>query len=354
MEKKLRVMHVLKSSIYSGAENVVITIMNYLVDEYDFLYVASDGTIREKLNEEKIAYRLLGRFDRNALKGIIGEWEPDVVHAHDFSATVLCASIWKLRGVKSFQLISHLHYDPPWSHRWNLKTILYLLSSKKISRILTVSEKSYNHMIFSNKLRGKCRIVGNPIDSKKIYKLSKEMDLIDSIDLIFVGRLEKQKNPQRFIEIVRKLSEEKSIYCMMIGAGKLEKECRDMIQTYGLEERVRLMRYQANPYPFIKASKILCMTSRWEGYGLVLIEANILEIPVLSTRTAGAEEVLGENADEICDTDGEFVNKIKFMLDNEKQYIQMKALGKGRISRMPSIKEYMGLISECYKTLRGD
>ena len=52
--EKLKIAHVLKSSIYSGAENVVLTIMKGLREEFEFLYIATEGPIREKLEEEQV------------------------------------------------------------------------------------------------------------------------------------------------------------------------------------------------------------------------------------------------------------------------------------------------------------
>ena len=46
--EKLKIAHVLKSSIYSGAENVVLTIMKGLREEFEFLYIATEGPIRKK------------------------------------------------------------------------------------------------------------------------------------------------------------------------------------------------------------------------------------------------------------------------------------------------------------------
>ena len=45
---KKKIVHVLKSSIYSGAENVVLTIINNIQDEFNFVYIATEGPIREK------------------------------------------------------------------------------------------------------------------------------------------------------------------------------------------------------------------------------------------------------------------------------------------------------------------
>ena len=74
--EKLKIAHVLKSSIYSGAENVVLTIMKGLREEFEFLYIATEGPIREKLEEEQIpaGYRTRSRlFSDGAVRG--GSWE---------------------------------------------------------------------------------------------------------------------------------------------------------------------------------------------------------------------------------------------------------------------------------------
>ena len=72
--EKLKIAHVLKSSIYSGAENVVLTIMKGLREEFEFLYIATEGPIREKLEEIPAGYRTRSRlFSDGAVRG--GSWE---------------------------------------------------------------------------------------------------------------------------------------------------------------------------------------------------------------------------------------------------------------------------------------
>ena len=230
-------MHVLKSSVYSGAENVVITIIRSLSEQFDFIYVATDGPIREVLERENIPFQLLPAFDRKNLYGAIAARHPDIVHAHDFSATVLCASI---RG--GFRLISQLHYDPPWVRKWNVKTIMYRLCRPKIDRVLTVSGKSFENMVFAPCYREKMTVVGNPIDSDRIQRLAREIppELGDgTCDLIFVGRLVEQKNPQQFIRLVSALKTRMpDIKAWMLGSGELDHDCEALIEELGLERNV--------------------------------------------------------------------------------------------------------------------
>lgn len=344
-EKRIKVLHVLKSSIYSGAENIVITIIKNLKEEYDFLYLATDGAIRTKLEQEHIQCVLLNKFSRHDLKKVIQDWRPDIVHAHDFSATVLCATMRE-----HFQLISHLHYDPPWVQKWNIKTYIYLIAARRISEILTVSKKSYDNMVFANCLGKKQLTVGNPVDAERIRAMGEEAICQEKYDLIFVGRFVEQKNPERFINIVKLLRDKHiQVNCVMLGCGELEGNCRKQIQAYGLEKQIKLLGFQSNPYPFIKAASLLCMTSDWEGYGLVLLEANILGVPVLSSRTSGSEEVLGESAEELCDKDMDFVEKISILLKSKEEYMRWQRLSEQRVFALVTVDEYMHSISSIYQ-----
>lgn len=350
MGRKIKVLHVLKSSIYSGAENVAITIINHLDEEFEAAYLATSGEIEVVLKREGIPYYLLDTYSRQNIAGVIAKYQPDIVHAHDFTATVLCAMV---RG--RFRLISHLHYDPPWTRKWNIKTFLYTWKAAKVSKILVVSAKSYENMVFADRLHHKCEVVGNPIDIDRILKLANEAEPVEAFDLLFIGRLVEQKNPQRFLGIVKKLKDGgKPLKCIILGEGQLWEECEALIVQYGLQDQVKLLGFRKNPYVYMKAAKLLCMTSRWEGYGLVVLEANIVGIPAISTYTSGTAEILGEIASEMCETDEEFVNKIQNVFENKVEYERLKHMARERVQKLQSIDEYIERINTIYQeVLRG-
>lgn len=68
MSRRIRVLHVLKSSSYSGAENVAITIIKHLNDDFETAYLATRGEIEVVLRKEGICYFLLDRFTRENIK----------------------------------------------------------------------------------------------------------------------------------------------------------------------------------------------------------------------------------------------------------------------------------------------
>lgn len=348
MSRRIRVLHVLKSSSYSGAENVAITIIKNLNENYEAAYLATRGDIEDVLRKEGICYFLLDKFTRKNISNIIDVYQPDIVHAHDFTATVLCSMIFR-----SFRLISHLHYDPPWVYNWNFRTMVYQSCEKRISKVLTVSTDMFQNMVFANKFKDKVIVVKNPLDAEHIKQKSDDKQYVNlmPIDIIFVGRFVEQKNPKRFIRLVETLKRNgfDKLSCMMLGDGDLLEECRRMVKNVGLEENIQLLGFQSNPYAYINKSSLLCLTSRWEGFGLVIAEASILGVPVLSTKTSGACEILGDDAWEICENDEEFVDKAKRLLTDPVQYVTKSEEAIQRARRFSNMEAYMSHIISIYK-----
>ena len=102
------------------------------------------------------------------------------------------------------------------------------------NKFLTVSENAFEAMVFAKLYREKLQVVGNPIDGERIRRLSKDenVDLKGKVcNLIFVGRLVEQKNPQRFIHTVHTIKEQywPDICVWMLGDGELWKECTRLI-----------------------------------------------------------------------------------------------------------------------------
>lgn len=346
-KKKRKVMCILKSSEFSGAENVVFTIIKYLQNQYEFLYVATEGSIRERLEAEKIPFYLLRKFNWYSLHKIVGRWKPDIVHAHDFSASTISALI-----PGDFRLISHLHYDPPWTRKWNLKTGLYCILGKRFAKILVVTDNAYENMVFADVFRSKTIGVGNPIDQTRIKQLAATETICEHYDLIFVGRLVEQKNPLRFIDLVKQLNHHGcSVKAAMLGSGDLELLCKEKIEHDGLKDAICLLGFQNNPYAYISSSKVLCMPSQWEGYGLVLLEANILGVPVVSSPTAGAKAVLGADSPELCVSDEEFLKKITSLLDEPNIYECWSRRSKERVAEIPDIEDYIKQLASIYQCL---
>ena len=301
--KKKRVLHILASNKYSGAENVACTIIKNLSDKYDFAYCSPRGPIEDILEKRNITFLPLKKLTYKNLKKAISSYHPDIIHAHDFKAS-LAASCFSGQCT----IISQIHKNDPAMKKNSLKSVLFLLSSKKYSKIIGVSDSIIDEFIFSDKINNKYATIANYVDEKVILRKSKEFSIGKKYDLFFFGRLSNEKNPLEFIEIVKTLNNP-LLQCVMIGDGPLRNECENKIIKYHLKKNIDMIGFQPNPYPYIAASKIGIMPSKFEGYGLTAIESTILGKPVLNSGVGNLANIFS-HTNSICKTIEEYNKKI--------------------------------------------
>ena len=121
---------------------------------------------------------------------------------------------------------------------------------------------------------------------KRMSDLEPEFKL-DSpyLKLLTIGRLDHQKGYDIALEACRLLKERGIKFTWyVLGKGGLYDEIMQTIQQYGLEKEFILLGITANPYPMIKQCDIYVQTSKFEGYGLAIAEARMLNKPVVTTR----------------------------------------------------------------------
>lgn len=314
----IKVLHVLKSDRYAGAENAAIAICSNLKETYEIAYASKDGEIGWHVRKAGIQFYPMKRFSFGEIKRVLEEFCPDVIHAHDFSASVFC-SVLK----KDCCLISHLHNNPFWIRTWNVRTLAYFLVARRMDRILVVSGEIQQEAVFLNRKKG-IFVVGNPVDTINIKKQAEEY-LQKDFTLLFVGRFTEQKNPQRFIRIVSYIADrmeiqQKDIFAAMLGSGELEGTCRQMVQEMGLTGYMKLFGFCKNPYPYIKKARLLLVTSDWEGYGIAAVEAVSLGTPVLAMAVGGLKTVFRQFPEALCRSEAEMCKKVQRLLENKAYY----------------------------------
>lgn len=140
------------------------------------------------------------------------------------------------------------------------------------------------------------KVIYNYIDSKRIIEKSKEKIETnfkkDAINFVSVARLVKQKGIDRLIKIHSKLIKsgyKHNIY--IIGDGPERVNLEQLIKQEKVEKTFCLLGQKENPYPYIKNADYFCLLSRYEGYGMVLEEAKILNKNIVITNTAAREAV---------------------------------------------------------------
>ncbi len=362
----MKILHVVKSNIYSGAEHVICTIIHNMPQAFDCYYLSPDGPITDRLKEEGIAHILVDKTSVASVKKAIIDLEPDVVHAHDFTASVIaafaCQSLTLANGKKPV-VISHLHNNWPWMEHINIKTIAYGLATKSIDHIITVSDAVINGFVFGKKLISKTSVIGNPFSLAEIYDKEPKGPGSPQLacDLLFVGRLVAQKNPLGFLAIVNALKADyglSDIKASLAGDGQLMDECKEYLASHDLQDKVTLAGFQSNPYAYMKASRILVMPSEWEGFGLVALEAMAFGKPVVCSGAGGLASIVDDSCGKVVGRLSEDVDKsmvkayaseIHRLLTDDSYYESKSQGAYARVSKYDNLHSYIANIVDIYK-----
>ena len=146
----------------------------------------------------------------------------------------------------------------------------------------------------------------NPYERQPLLEMAQEKVAIPFDDyFIHVGAFSNVKRQDRLLRAYAQSGVETPL--ILLGKGETENHIRSLIDKLELREKVTILGYQSNPYPFIQHAKALILTSDAEGLPRVLIEALLLHTPVISTNCpSGPGEILtGELANFLIEQDNE-------------------------------------------------
>lgn len=345
--KKIKILHILNTGSYSGAENVVISIIEHSNEYANSVYAGREGSIKGILEKKGIDYYKLDNLDIKNIRKAIRKIHPDIIHAHDFTAGIVTSF-----STFSIPIISHLHNNSPWLKTICLKSFIYGFSCIKYKTILTVSDSIMKEYIFGKQLRKKTKIVGNPVDIHTICKKADKASYVDSYDIVFLGRLSFAKNPFYFLEIINKCVQEfPHISVAMIGQGELTEEIKQKIENQGLQNTIKCLGFLDNPYGILKASKILCIPSLWEGYGLAAIEALALGIPVVSSDVGGLIDIVDDSCGKRCKLIEEYIVEIQKLLADCDYYKNKRAGAFTKAKKLDNTDSFHENIKKIYFTM---
>jgi len=164
-------------------------------------------------------------------------------------------------------------------------------------------------------------------------------------DAFIVGgimRLSEVKRPELWIDVALETCKlHNDIYFLLAGDGYLMEDLLKKINESEYKERIILLGNVRPVEPFIDILDILILTSMTEGLPNVLIEAQSLGVPVISSDAGGSREaVLEDKTGVVLDNDSvqEFVNKISEFYLNNDLLSKMKHLSPSFIEKKFGIK----------------
>lgn len=144
-------------------------------------------------------------------------------------------------------------------------------------------------------------VIYNPIVVPELFSLAKKTPEHPWFKpgqppvILGVGRLYPQKDFPTLLRALAKVRQVRSARLMILGDGPEEERLKALVRELGLENDVAMLGFVENPYAYMAQAAVFVLSSAWEGFGNVLVEALAVGTPVVSTNCdSGPSEILAD------------------------------------------------------------
>lgn len=304
----MRIMYLLFSFTVGGTEKLVIDICNEMSKRSHevFLYIVNDNYDEQilcELSEKVIIIKKnrqvgSGRLLRQAIDlfEFCKKEKIEVIHCNSFDIpeiAILCRMF--LRNIKIVYTIHGVgQYD-------NLNKVRIIYRNVICNSIIAISRSVGDDIISHGANQKKVHVIYNAINFDKFEKhFNKRYDK-DNIAIGHVGRIDIEKKGQDLlVEAIAILKKRGiNIKCYFAGAADFLhqndlKKLNALVDKYGLNESIIFCGNVENIPRFLEKIDIFVLPSRYEGFGISLIEAMAMGIPCIASNIAGPKEIIGD------------------------------------------------------------
>jgi glycosyltransferase involved in cell wall biosynthesis len=246
------------------------------------------------------------------MRRAVRAFRADIVHTHLFAANIAGRLAAGGRPV-----ITTLH-NPDYgaedngSLRFKIRKLIDRKTGHRYNRAFVAVSESVREDYLLQMDFGPIHVVPNYADIGDITRRVEGLDRIqervmlglapDDVAVLHVGRFHRQKAQDVLLEAFREASqEEPRLRLLFAGDGPELSKAR--VAAGDLEDRVLFFGDVADPTRLYAAADVFAFPSRWEAFGIAMLEAMAAGLPVVATRTGGIVEVLGTEWPELVDPD---------------------------------------------------
>jgi len=222
-------------------------------------------------------------------------------------ANLLCAWATRVPGLEA-RFWASLHHSlssemSGWMEPKRRRRIrLWRSVLERAEGLIAVSRGVADDFVAATRIeRERVRVVYNPIvDSSLVARAAESADhpwLAGGGPpvILGVGRLTGQKDFATLVSAFALVRARRPCRLLIIGEGEERERLEALARMLGMQDALDLAGFQPNPLPFMREARLLVLSSRWEGFGNVLVEALYCGTPVVSTDCPhGPREVLAD------------------------------------------------------------
>ena len=282
-----------------GAERVALALAHHFVElgqEVDIVLLDGGGELKALVPTQARIIELGAKRLRSALLPLARYFRkrrPDATQAFMWPVTVLAVIAHRLAGRPGRLVISdHAtlsnQYGP---RRTLLRATTRLFYSAADERICVSDDVADDLVMLSGLKPDSIKVIPNPIVvPTSAPRNSQEPDKLwpaGGRRILTVGNLKPEKNHALLIQAIGILAQSEPVVLLILGEGPLRSKLEELIVDLNLADRITMPGFFLDPWPFYDSADLFVLSSDFEGYGLVLVEALHSGLRIVSTRCPG-------------------------------------------------------------------
>ncbi|MCG7783359.1 glycosyltransferase, partial [Lelliottia amnigena] len=170
--------------------------------------------------------------------------------------------------------------------------------------------------------------------------------------ILFVGRLDSQKNPLTALRAFKLLADNRDdVQFDIVGDGELRKQCEEFVKYNKLQTKVIFHGWSNDPTKFYRSADLFFCPSIYEAFGFTFVEAAFNELPIVASNVEGIPEVVKDGSMGLLCSPHDFYEQFKAIekiLFNEKLCKSFGSFGKSYVTSNFSFSEAFESYMRCY------
>jgi glycosyltransferase involved in cell wall biosynthesis len=291
MQKKTKVLELLPSLNYGGAQTMIINLCRYFdYDKVQCDFIIDHGDmldLKELVESFGADVYTMPSFKGTNLKQIKEAWDAffsehdyDIIHCHIRSYASMIIGIARKHGIKT---IIHSHNTSNGKGIGGFIKTMLQLPMRKMGDYYFACSREAGEWMFGKKIcqQDNFHIINNAIDTdvftydEKIRERYRRMfDLHGERVFIQVGRMNRQKNYLFTLDLFKEyMTDNRDSRLFIVGDGELEDEIRNRIALLKIQDHVTILQHRDDVADLLQMADVFLMPSLYEGLSVACVEA---------------------------------------------------------------------------------